>query len=188
MYKKINELFGTDYKSNSDIDWVRVSFRYCLSEDFIRKYKDYLYWDYVSQYQPMSEKFMKEHKNYLSFKYISSYQILSWDFMMEFKDKLDWEKISRYQPFIDLEYSKIDKEALKDNNLCHLYQETKERGWFVGYIVPGFSKRVFKDFPYEFFSLVLAPGDYIKARIYWNDLIMKRVTSKFEPIREIKYV
>ena len=36
-----------------------------LSESFIEKYKDKVYWSYISLYQTLSESFIEKHKNKL---------------------------------------------------------------------------------------------------------------------------
>ena len=64
-----------------------------LSEDFIREFKDKVYWSSISVYQKLSEDFIREFKDEVSWDYISSNQKLSEDFIREMKDYVDWDDI-----------------------------------------------------------------------------------------------
>lgn len=111
MYKRINELLGTVYRSDEKIDWKRISKGYKLSEDFIEEFKDQVDWDIISTYQTLSESFIRKYKDHLDWKYISCFQILSEDFMEEHKDWLDWYWVSFNQelsePFIEKYWKKV---------------------------------------------------------------------------------
>lgn len=52
-----------------------------LSETFIRKFKHYLVWDYISAYNKLSEDFISEFKNRVNWHIISQTQTLSEDFI-----------------------------------------------------------------------------------------------------------
>ena len=57
-------------QTNNNVECVTISYYYILSEDFIREFKDDVYWINISIYQKLSE-----------------------DFIREFKDKVDWNWI-----------------------------------------------------------------------------------------------
>lgn len=262
MYKRINELLGTNYKSNNEINWESICLSEKINEEFVeefRKNMNYLSWGYismnpnltenfirryngflnfknissnsvlsesfieefsdklnwsvmsshqylterlmekyvskipwgtVSQYQPMSEEFIRKYEDRVNWSCISAHQLLSWDFILEFKDRLDWGKISIQQPYINSEYERIDKELLKDNNLYYLYQETKDRGWFIGYMNP-FDYERRKEICFFFLKQLSSSWDYsLKFRVYWKDLVKLNYSRRVEKnfIRKIKYV
>lgn len=128
MYKRVNELLGTEYKSNSDINWGKISSRK-LSEDFIREFENYLNWSVISSCQILSESFIKEFKNkvkwfnvqycqklseefieeninLIDFEIISNRQILSEEFFFRYSEKVNWLNILYHQPFINFERCK----------------------------------------------------------------------------------
>lgn len=258
MYKRINELLGTDYKSDSQIDFYEITKRFILSEDFIKEFWDQLdiediliyqslsenfireikeripirVFSALPQYQLLSEEFILEHEGTLDWNFISSHQelsesfindnwdvlnwhliseyqvlseefirdnkillypviisknqVLSWDFMLEQEKWLDWESLYKCQPFIeDLGYKKEFIELLnKKNKLHRAYQQTKERGWFVGYV---HSTR--KRWNMVYFTTIDNMYQFsIKARIYWKDIITLSRLKNYEVIRKIKYI
>jgi hypothetical protein len=77
---------------NKNIDYLKP-----LSEEFIRKNKNKVYWSYISYYQKLSEEFIKEFQDKVDWFYISKYQKLSEDFIREFKDKVNWKEISLHK-------------------------------------------------------------------------------------------
>lgn len=68
-----------------------------LSEKFIRRYLDYINWDYLSQFQKLSEDFIIEFEDKINWDDISSFQILSENFIRKYKDRLNWTNICRDQ-------------------------------------------------------------------------------------------
>ena len=52
-------------------DWIEISKHKYLSEDFIRKYNNKLYWGWITMIQNLSD-----------------------DFIIEFQDKISWNEIS----------------------------------------------------------------------------------------------
>lgn len=209
MYKEVNELLGTDFKNNSEINWRRLCIdhklseefietfdnyvdwttviRYQnLSEDFIRKYlDDKMFWPFTSQFQSLSENFIREFKDEVDWWNISENQILSWDFILEFEDKVNWNWISRHQPFIDdSTYKRINEDMLEYNELYHLYQQTENKGWFWGYnITQTPSGRIFFDTTVDIDHCY-----FNKARIYWKDLIQTFLIRDYELIRQFKFI
>lgn len=253
-YNRVNDLLGTNFESNKDIDWKIISKDYKLSEDFMREFKNKLdwynlsiyqsfsesfieefkrrvNWDFISIHQKLSEEFILKYKKKLNLKLVSGSQVLSEDFIKKFKYQVDWERISAYQslsekfieghkylvswtnisrhqllstefiikfaefvnlynisrsqPFLDLNNSRlesmIDKELLGMNTFYDLYQKTKDRGWFVGYVVNESNH----------FSIInpSALVSYnIKAMIYWKDVDLIYRVREYKPIRLVKII
>lgn len=208
MYKRVNELLGTDYKNDSEISWFTISSNeFKLTDDFIREFQGllnwrtvsicqnlseeiieefshYVDWNDISSCQTLSEGFIRKHQNKLNWRDLSRCQLLSQEFIEEFEDSVDWFEISESQPFINPLHPKLKKKYYDNNILGKLYQETKERGWFVGYIyVHGGN--------YYVESEIIKDGDFeemVKARIYWKDFIKTFVVKDYELIRKVKYV
>lgn len=199
IYKDVNDYLGTRYKSDQEIKWSILSIDYILGEDFIRKYLDYFkdYLTTICSNQGLSEGFIREHLDLiLDWEVISRYQILSQGFIEEFEDKLDLESISFFQPFVDPEFLRIRSSLGKDyasiylcnNRIGKLYQETKDRGWFIGYI-SNFSPHDFSLTIDKIDRWYFMNGEILnKAKIKWEDLILVYRAKKYEFIREIKYV
>lgn len=194
MYKKVNEILGTKYKSDQEIDWNTIVQSYKLSPEFIEEFKDYLSWNSISFYQPLTEDFMRKHLDLVRWDYISYSQVLSPEFIEEFIDKLDIDDLLLYQPFINLDSSKVKakknsaKLELTYIGSSKLYQETKDRGWFIG-TVYYYSRNGGYIFGYPEQEKMIAEDEpYLKARIWWKDLIMLDMTKKYEPIRLYKIV
>lgn len=180
--QKLSESFIENHKGL--IDWNRLSSNQDLSEEFMRRNKNRINWSYVSSEQVLSESFIREFKDCLDWPFISEYQLLSSGFIKEFKERLNWDLISRYQPFIDLEDPDIRKRVpltrLKKNTSYKIYQETKDRGWFIGYLDKTSSGLLNFYNGNEQFSL--------KVKVYWKDLIKLNRTKEYEFIREVKYI
>ena len=70
-------------------DWSYIS-KVQLTEDFIRKYQDKVYWYYICIYQKLSENFIREFQYKVNWGNITQYQELSESFIREFKDKVCW--------------------------------------------------------------------------------------------------
>ena len=90
VYERINELLGTDYKSDTDIDWFDISMNKSLSEDFIREFCTKVDWYVISEYQILSEGLIGEFQYNVNWYAISTFQKLSEGFIGEFKDKVIW--------------------------------------------------------------------------------------------------
>lgn len=213
MYKEINKVLGTDYKSDQEINWNFISIYKRLSEEFILEYSNYLNWGTViifqslsenlirifsdrinlwviSEHQVLSESFIEDYKNSINWGNISSNQVLSWNFILKHKDLVNWTMISMYQPFIDPGYHKIDQDTIKLNHLSRVYQATKDQEWFIGYVrIWG---KVYGN--YNFYTIphptsnTLMSESLIKSKIFWKDLVMIDKIKEYEPIREVKYV
>ena len=50
-------------KINNNVDWYLISYRYKLSENFIRKFQDKVNWCEISIHQKLSKNFKKEFKH-----------------------------------------------------------------------------------------------------------------------------
>ena len=91
----------SEYDSENEIDWKKISHDKKLSEDFIREFKDKVNWTEISYIQKLSEDFIREFQNKVKWFEISYNQKLSEYFIREFKDKLDWRRISYNQKLSD---------------------------------------------------------------------------------------
>ena len=56
---------------NKNVDCDYISYYYKLSENFIRKFENKVYWHYVSKYQKLSENFIREFQYKVDWYYIS---------------------------------------------------------------------------------------------------------------------
>lgn len=103
------------------VNWNYISKYMILSEDFIREFKDKVYWYNICENQTLSEDFIKEFSNYVNWAKISYYQLLSEDFIEQFSDKVDWFNISYSQKlsekFINKFSNKIYWHKLNYDNL-----------------------------------------------------------------------
>ena len=127
--QRVNELLGTNYQGviNGD-DWMRISARQKLSEDFIREFEDNVDWGCISANQKLSENFIREFQDKVNWLCISAQQKLSEAFIREFQDKVDWDWISIYQKlsndFIEEFKNRLGLNELKDS--WH-YKTTEEK-------------------------------------------------------------
>lgn len=91
----LSESFIRKFKDN--VFWPFVCRYQTLSEDFIREFKDLVSWRDVSISQYLSESFIREFKDDVYWYFISANQRLSESFISEFEDLVVWEQISKYQ-------------------------------------------------------------------------------------------
>lgn len=99
-----------------------------LGEDYIRRNKDSLPWNYISRFQPLSLNFIREFKDYVDWRELSQNDKIKFDieFVREFEDKLCWCYISEHPVFTGCEKNineyntKVDYVALQP----HLYHYT----------------------------------------------------------------
>ena len=96
--QRVNEYLGTDYKELiTKEQWVDISRRQNLSEEFMNEFQDKVNWCLISTYQKLSESFIREFQDKVDWHRISECQALSEDLIREFQDKVDWHWISIYQ-------------------------------------------------------------------------------------------
>ena len=88
------------------VDWVSISWRRTLSEEFIRKFYNKLYWPYISADQKLSENLIRDFSRLVDWKNISQYQKLTEDFVWEFRDRLDWWSVGEKFPDVHVKYLK----------------------------------------------------------------------------------
>ena len=62
---------------HTNVNWYDVSYKYILSENFIRKFQNKVNWDYISEYQILSENFIGEFQDKVNWWYILNFQKLS---------------------------------------------------------------------------------------------------------------
>lgn len=189
MYKKLNELLGTEYRNNFEISWYELVFRHKLPLDFIREYRRDIGWGWnsISAYYVLSEDLIREFRNEVNWNQLVSSQLLSWEFMLEFGDKLSWDLVSLCQPYIDPDYSRISSLRLLNNRLYQIYQRTKDRGWFIGYVYDEEDFITIDNVVYTSFSPFVREN---KVRVYWKDLAsLKYINGKnYELIRKVKCI
>ncbi len=84
-------------ENNSDrFVWARIS-HMDVSEDFIRKFQNKVYWSAISYSQTLSEQFIREFQDKVDWYFISSHQKLSENFIMEFQHKVNWNRVLYFQ-------------------------------------------------------------------------------------------
>lgn len=115
VYKRLNEVLGTNYSKRLTINWDYIFRYYTLKEDFIRELSPFISspgWVEMSSHQTLSEEFMDEFKNRLDWRKISRFQELSEDFIEKHKDHLDWSGVCLNQVlspgFMDKHEEKVD--------------------------------------------------------------------------------
>jgi len=94
-YQYLSEDFIEKYKN--EVYWGCISAYQSLSEDFIERYQDKVNWCWISMHQSLSEEFIEKHENKVYWNCISRYQSLSEEFIEKYKDKLNWGYISKCQ-------------------------------------------------------------------------------------------
>lgn len=85
--KYLDDIFSGKIKT-TDVDWARMSWYFCLSADFIRYFRQYVNWPFISITQELSEDFIWEHRKYVNWTDILKYQKLSESFIEKAKDFL----------------------------------------------------------------------------------------------------
>ena len=48
---------------NKNVSWPKISYKYILSENFIREFQNKVNWHRISEYQKLSENFIQEFKH-----------------------------------------------------------------------------------------------------------------------------
>jgi len=114
--QELIDIFTKTYGENiNNWSWENISRYQHLTEDFIRKFKDYMDWTNISKFQKLSESFIREFEDKVNWNWISFKQTLSESFIREFKDKVNWYYISSSQKlsesFIRDYKDKIDLKA-----------------------------------------------------------------------------
>ena len=104
-----------------------ISQHQLLSEEFIKKHKDSLNWDYISVFQILSEKFIEDNKDKINWNVIAEYQLLSEPFIEKYKDKLNLDQVSQHQK---LSEAFVEKH-IKDLNLYKICKFQKLSESFI---------------------------------------------------------
>lgn len=92
-------------------DWMYVSERQKLSEDFIEKFRCKVDWDKISKYQKLSEKFIKKFTQKVNWWYIIYYQGTSVEFIEKYKHKICKNEEDK---------NRSENESLKRNIPCDI--------------------------------------------------------------------
>jgi hypothetical protein len=98
-----------------------------LSEEFIQKHSEKVYWVYISMFQKLSEEFIQRNSEEVSWDCISKYQKLSEEFIQRNSDKVGWNHIGKYQKLSE-EFIQRNSEKLTINKETNwLYKSPEER-------------------------------------------------------------
>jgi hypothetical protein len=111
--------------------WYNISTYHNLSEEFIKEFKDKVFWKSISKNQILSESFIREFKDNVSWWEISRKYVFLIDFLNEFKEKIIW---NMYFETHKIEFTTMKRFISKSNytnvnqfNTTHLteYQKTE---------------------------------------------------------------
>ena len=91
--------------------WMDISNRHDLTYDFIREFKDSIYWNNISSSfnLVLDDQFIEEFKDKLNWHFISSYKKLETKDLRRYKDRLNWGNISRCQKLTDEQIREFDQ-------------------------------------------------------------------------------
>lgn len=84
-------------KSFSYVDWNGLSYDFEKVKKLIDIYPEKLNWIYISRRHKLSEEFIIKYQNYVNWNNISIYQSLSEDFLKAFRYKMNWHHVLKYQ-------------------------------------------------------------------------------------------
>jgi len=96
----IFDTYGTPGKlieNQEPFVWRNISKHKFLSDNFIYKYREFLFWDSISRYQNLSTYIMRRCETYLDWKTVFIYQNLPLWFIESNTDKIDWKNILEIQ-------------------------------------------------------------------------------------------
>lgn len=78
LIKSLEKMYGKPIINFTKADWIIICRNNSLSEAFIRKYQDNVYWTYISWFQILSEPFIREFRNKIQFHCLSRQNKLNW--------------------------------------------------------------------------------------------------------------
>ena len=102
-----------DIIANDEIgswDWVLISQRQTISEDFMERHINMIHWYSISTFQKLSETFIEKYSDEVDWKGISMHQSLSESFIERFSGMLEWDYIIMHQ---ELSYEFLEKHLYK---------------------------------------------------------------------------
>ena len=102
-------------KYKDKIDWNEISESENIREDFIIKFQDKVNWEFISKSQTLSESFIRIYKDKCYWQIISMYQTLSEKFIKEFAYHVCWPMIFQCQILSE----DFIKESIIKYNLLH---------------------------------------------------------------------
>lgn len=144
MYRRINELIGTEFSNNAEIDWIKLSKTHKLSEEFMEEFSGFLSWSVISDYQSLSEPFIEKHWRKVVWNRISGSQTLSEDFIRRHIGWLDPTLISEHQTlseeFIDrhsdiLDWDFISGCQVLSTDFMMSHKDLINKEWLANYRV-----------------------------------------------------
>jgi hypothetical protein len=93
--KKAIEYIELFRNKDSNLDWEFVSWSDdLLSEFFMDKYQDFLYWNQICIYQTLSESFIEKHKDKVVWTSIFFFQTVSIEFLTKYQAEIDLELVN----------------------------------------------------------------------------------------------
>ena len=90
-----SEEFLNEYKEKLNMN--TITFRFQLTEDFIRKNIELLNWKTLSHTQALSDEFIDDFSDKIEWECLSMNSYLTKDMIRKYKDKLNWTHISAKQ-------------------------------------------------------------------------------------------
>ena len=184
---KANKILGTNYQN-----WEFLSMHRKLTENFIRKFADFVSWDIISIYQHLSEGFIKEFKDKVDWIHISRHQILSKEFIEKFNNGVIMRLITASWHYKSTEEK---KKAVMNTGLyeCHKDYFIAYKGIRTDrYSKFNFQYQYLKGHTYETWCDCSANEDSFgfsawtedEARNYCNELIV-RVKIRYEDVGRV---
>lgn len=88
-----------------ELDWMLISVtRFKLTDGFIQRYSDRLFWYYISEYQTLSEQLIEENLHKIDWYNICRYQHLSKKFIKKYINNLSGPLIYYHQPHLSKKF------------------------------------------------------------------------------------
>ena len=84
LYQNLSEEFIEKYSDK--VYWSLICKYQNLSEKFIEKYQDKVYWPYISNFQKLSEKFIKKHINQIDISCLMANEKISYKIKEEIEN------------------------------------------------------------------------------------------------------
>src|SRR5574343_307584 len=86
--KELENIISSNELTNND--WIDISYHQVLTEAFIDKYKDRVYWGGVSYYAILTESFIKKYKDKIDWDKISYNKTLTESMIDKYSDCINW--------------------------------------------------------------------------------------------------
>lgn len=135
----IEEKVEKAMKKGEYINWEDICHNYALTEEFIRRYKDFVSWGYVSWSQgPLSEEFIREFADKLEWIHLCVKQSMSEKFIEEMTYYIYWNALCAHQKLSE-EFIEKYKEYINWNSIFERQKVSDEFIWKyrnkIGYLI-----------------------------------------------------